>query len=223
MPLPNITREWRLARESIRIPLSLGRLARLPRGNGQTIWLCPGLGAPEVSMEPVRRVLLRKGYTAEHWGLGANRGNVEAYVDTLGRRLDALDAGQRVFIVGWSLGGVIARELAREHPSKVGGVITYGTPVIGGPSYTAAAFTYSRSERQRIHRLVRARQRTNPIKVPVAAIYTPLDSVVSWPACIDRDTPNIVHYEVRSTHFSMAIDPSVWEVVLNELARMSEL
>lgn len=221
MGFPDLSAEWRLVRETVRLGFSLPRLARAPRGHNEPVLLIPGFQAPELSMQPLRRLLRVRGYDAQHWGLGVNRGDVEGYVERLVPRLRQLahsHAGERVALVGWSLGGVIARELARENPTLVSTVVTYGTPVVGGPVYTAAARAYRPEERERIRELVRERDTRHPIETPIAAIFTRGDTIVSWPACIDRNNPQVTHFEVRSTHFSMGLDPAVWEIVLLRLA-----
>jgi len=223
MGFPDLSAEWRLARESVRLALSLPRLARGPRGQGEPVLLIPGFQAPELSMQPLLRMLRFKNYQAMHWGQGTNRGDVERYVDALRLRLDELaehSGHEQIALVGWSLGGVIAREVAREVPQRVSTVVTYGSPVIGGPLYTAAARAYPAAERERINALVRERNLSHPIERPIAAIFTRQDTIVSWPACIDRHSPDVTHFEVKSTHFSMGLDPTVWEIVLKRLAEV---
>ncbi len=70
----------------------------------------------------------------------------------------------------------------------------------------------------RIKAIIAERDRRQPIGAPIAAVFSRRDSIVSWPACIDRVNPNVTHYEVDATHFSMGVDPSVWRVVLERLA-----
>ena len=131
-----------------RVPLDLARLclalaapSRPPIGSGMPVVLVPGWRFGEASVEPLRRYLARRGFRAQHWGNGVNRGKVERdtrrLLDTT--RAVAAGAGQPVNLVGWSLGGVVAREVARIAPDAVRAVFTYGTPVIGGPKYTLAA------------------------------------------------------------------------------------
>jgi pimeloyl-ACP methyl ester carboxylesterase len=156
--------------------------------------------------------------SAEHWGLGTNHGDPEADSEALVARLAADgDDAATVTLVGWSLGGVIAREVARQAPHRVARVITYGTPVVGGPTYTPAAGVYGEAECRRIRRRVDELDAESPITTPISAIFTRNDSVVSWPACIDRRSPNVRHFEVRSTHISMGFDPDVWTLVLEQL------
>ena len=213
--------ELKGAREAWRLPLALRRLSRLPKGDGSQVILIPGWMAPEESMAALRWFLRRQDYDARYWGLGVNRGNPESDSEILVEQVAALvaETGQKVTLVGWSLGGVIARETARQLPEGVLQVITYGTPVIGGPTFTPAAKTYGESECQRISELIVEMDEQMPITTPISSIFTRNDRVVSWPACIDRSSPNVTHYEVRSTHISMGFDPDVWRIILECLGR----
>jgi pimeloyl-ACP methyl ester carboxylesterase len=216
---PDLRGEWRLGREAVRLALAGRAFTRAPHGRGEPVLLVPGWQAPEASLAPLRLLLRRKGYDATPWGLGVNRGQVEAYLEQLVPRLLQLaDAhGGPVALVGWSLGGVISRELARECPGAVSCVATFGTPVIGGPTFTVGARAYGPEECERIARVTEERLVAAPLALPLAVIFSRLDTIVSWPACIDRVSPRAVHYEVQSTHLSMGIDPAVWTVILEHL------
>jgi pimeloyl-ACP methyl ester carboxylesterase len=146
---PDLRREWRIAREALHLALATPALALAPRGDGQPVMLTPGWMAPQTSMEALRRFLRRKGYHATHWGLGTNRGAVADYLERLipAVRARADAEGTPVALVGWSLGGVISREIAREVPDEVSCVVTFGSPVVGGPVYTATANRWSDERR----------------------------------------------------------------------------
>lgn len=170
-------------------------------------------------MAPIRRYLRWLGHDARTWGLGTNMGDPQRDAELMAASVSRLaeEAGRPVALVGWSLGGVIAREVARRDPHVVSQVITYGTPVVGGPNHTVAARTYEPAERDRVERLIEEVNAADPIRVPVTTIFTRRDGVVSWPACIDRTTPGVRHVEVRSTHIGLGIDPDVWWVVAGAL------
>lgn len=216
---PDLRQEWRIARETAHLALATPSLALAPRGNGEPVMLSPGWQAPQSSMEPLRRFLARKGFHATHWGQGRNSGDVTAYLHTLipAVRARAKAEGCPVALVGWSLGGVISREIAREASDAVSCVITLGSPVVGGPVYTATAGRMSEMDRVRVLARIAERERGRLITVPMATIFSRLDSIVDWPACIDRYSPRAIHYEVKSTHLSMGLDPVVWRVVLDTL------
>ena len=173
-----------------------------------------------ISGAPLRAYLRRLGYDARGWGFGTNTGDPRRDADRLARRvLELVDAdGSPVSLVGWSLGGVIAREVARLHPEAVDRVITYGTPV-GGPRYTTVARAYRRGPDDGGHRESRRLDESNPIRVPLTILFSRQDGVVSWQSCIDHASPSAEHVEIRSTHLGMGFDPDVWAIVADRLAR----
>ena len=185
------------------------RLARAPRGQAPVIVL-PGFGADDLSTVPLRSFLRRLGHEVEDWALGRNGGDVEALLPKVTERARIL--GERreepVHLIGQSLGGVLARELARDQPELVAQVITLGTPVVGGPSHTRVGFAYDAAEQARIGAAIRQRNRI-PIRVPLTAVYSRRDGIVAWEACIDQDNPHVEHIEVSSSHLGMGIDPTV--------------
>jgi pimeloyl-ACP methyl ester carboxylesterase len=192
----------------------------MPRGSGSPVLLIPGWKAPEATMGPLRRYLAWLGHDARHWGLGRNRGRPEADTELLAERVEALarKASRPVALVGWSLGGVIARETARLVPRSVSQVITYGSPVVGGPTHTVAASRWGREASERASRRIAALDLETPLRLPVTAIFSRSDELVSWPSCIDRVSPEVRHFEVWSTHVGMGVDPAVWTVIARRLA-----
>lgn len=221
---PAMSRLWREVQAAptiLRIPAARRRLARAPRGDGHVLIDVPGWKAPEATGAPLRRYLRRQGYDARGWGLGVNTGTPEADALLLAERVVELAAGgSTVSLVGWSLGGVIVREVARQHPGSVRQVLTYGTPVIGGPTFTIGARSFGRSENERIAALNEQLDRDQPISTPLTVIFTRRDNVVRWQACLDHSSPDVQHFEVRSTHIGLTVDPDVWEVVAHRLAEV---
>ena len=208
-------------REAYRLALAFRELSRLPRGNQDPVILIPGWKAPQQTMWPLLRFLRGRNYDAHYWGLGTNDGNPESDSEILAEKvqLQASETGTKVALVGWSLGGVVARETARLAPASVSQVITYGTPVVGGPTFTPAAQVYGESECRRISERIIELDEQMPITVPITAIFTRRDKLVSWPACIDSVSPFVTHYEVSSTHVSMGFDPDVWQIVVESLQK----
>jgi pimeloyl-ACP methyl ester carboxylesterase len=204
-----------------RLLLGSPRLARAPRGDGGPVVDIPGWRAPESSMAPLRAYLRRLGHDARTWGFGTNLGNPQRDAERMARSVADLSAetGRRVGLVGWSLGGVIAREVAREVPEHVSCVITYGTPIVGGPMHTVAAGSYEPGFGDQVDGILDELNASRPIRVPILSIFSRRDGIVSWPACIDRASPNVRHVEVNSTHLGLGIDPDVWLLVARELAR----
>lgn len=209
-----------ILREPLRLAARTPGLVRAPRGDGRLTVTIPGWFAPESSLAPIRGFLARTGHDARSWGLGVIRNDVEAmrdrFIDRLERQVDA--AQRPAHLVGWSLGGVIARETARDRPDLVHRVVTFGTPAVGGPTFTAGADRLGPDECRRIEALQTELDETNPIATPITAIYTRRDGVVDWRACIDRYSTNVDHVEVRSTHVGLGLDPDVWLTTARALA-----
>ena len=205
--------------------LELGRLAlhgpellAAPRGDVPVVVL-PGFRADDYSTLPLRSFLRRLGHEVEGWELGRNGGNVEALLPRVEQRVRDLAArrGEPVALIGQSLGGVLAREIARDDPKLVARVLTLGTPIVGGPSYTRVASAYDPRELERITAAIEDRNRL-PIDVPVTAVYSRRDGIVAWQACIDRHNSHVEHVEVTSSHLGMGLDPRVWMLAARRLA-----
>jgi pimeloyl-ACP methyl ester carboxylesterase len=213
------------ARGFLEFPRLLARfphLAKQPGGAGERILVLPGYGAGDGSTAVLRAYLGYLGYRPRGWGLGRNRGDVPELIPLVIAKLQALVAreGAPIGIIGWSLGGVIAREAARECPEAVTQLITLGSPVVGGPKYTAVAEVYRRQgvDLDAIEVEIEARN-VRPIETPVTAVYTRSDAVVAWRACIDRHSKNVDHVEVGTTHLGLGFSPEVYQIIAQRLAR----
>ena len=203
-----------------RLAGALPRLLTASRGDGHTVVDIPGWKAPELSGAAMRTYLRALGYDARGWGFGTNTGDPRRDVQRLTERVLELaeEGGSQVSLVGWSLGGVIAREVARRRPDAVRRVITYGTPVVGGPRFTAVARAYDAGTSTAAEAVAERLDAASPIQVPLTVVYTRRDGIVAWQACIDRSSPYAEHVEVASTHIGMGVDPDVWGVVADRLA-----
>lgn len=205
----------------VQIPLLLAQfpwLALAPRGRGRVlVW--PGFGASNASTLPIRNYLSYLGYEVEGWPLGRNNGDVLAMLAALTETLEDDSSAEPVTLVGWSLGGYLAREVARDCPDRVRRVVTLGSPVVGGPKYTAVApmFAGDGTSLDEIEALVEARYE-KPLRVPVTAIYSKADGVVAWQACIDERSPGVEHVEVLSSHAGLGVSGAAFRVLAERLA-----
>ena len=207
--------------EFTRLFVACPALALQSRGSGEPVMVLPGLGASNSSTFLLRRYLSWLGYSVEGWELGRNSGNVEQLLPQVAEHVQEVHkkTGLKVNLVGWSLGGVLAREVARDNPAIVRQVVTMGSPVVGGPKYTVFGNLY----RQRgvdvdaIEATVAARE-SNPIRVPVTSIYSKNDGIVGWQASIDRHSPQVDNIKVCATHLGLGISPDVFKILARKLA-----
>jgi len=156
------------------------------------------------------------------WQLGRNVGPTARVLDGLPLGLAGLAGrtGGPVSVIGWSLGGIYARELARDHPESVRRVITLGSPfALTDPRQSRADGPYRRRAAQHATgRVPTWEQLARPITVPSTAIYSRLDGIVSWQTCIEPPTVMHENVEVRCGHLGFGVDPATLWVIADRLA-----
>ncbi|MBL8276594.1 MAG: alpha/beta fold hydrolase [Pelomonas sp.] len=218
-----------LASEPLRATLeavqALGRWNTAPRqvGRDHTVVLFPGLGTDGLTLWPLRRHLTRSGFRALDWGQGLNtgpRGDVDAWLDELAEAVHARVAPAReVSLVGWSLGGFYARELAKRWPERVHHVVTIGTPFNGSVDDTNVGWLFRLLNGQRPPNEAELRARlAEPPPVPTISLYSRRDGVVAWQACRHaRGYPLARDIEVQASHMGMGWAPEVLERVTSVL------
>jgi pimeloyl-ACP methyl ester carboxylesterase len=220
-PLSNALRELLTPIEFARLLLLWWTLPFNLRGEGREVLLLPGLGGSERSMIVIREYLRVLGYVPYDWGLGRNDGRVMDKLPQVAElvRARAREAGQPIALIGWSLGGYLAREAARDNPTDVSQVITLGSPLVGGPKYTTTARFFDRRglDHDKIEARIAERYRT-PLAVPVTSIYSKGDGIVSWQASVDEWSPDAENIEVSTTHFGFGISKEVLTLIAQRLA-----
>lgn len=205
------------------LPLAAPWLATAPRGDGHGVLVLPGLLGTDTSTALLRQFAQWLGYTVQGWNLGRNLGPTDAVLDELPRILAELAdrTGGLVSVIGWSLGGIYARELARQQPAQVRQVITLGSPfAITDPRQSRADGVYQR--RSHLHasevRLPTREHVSQPIGVPSTAVYSRRDGIVSWEACVEQDTALHENVEVRCAHLGFGADPATLWLIADRLA-----
>lgn len=187
------------------------------KGQGEPVMVLPGFMADDSSTIILRGFLRSIGYRVYAWKGGVNRGRMLDHLPgTIQRVAGIAEAtGQAVRLVGWSRGGILAREVARDRPDLVDRVVTIGSPIKGGMSVSSIA-RWVRQETgmqpDQINNILRERNR-HPIEVPVRAIYSRTDGVVAWKACIDDRTLDVEHHEIRGSHTGMGTNVEVFRLV----------
>ncbi|MEO6897569.1 MAG: alpha/beta hydrolase [Caldimonas sp.] len=211
-----------------RAPMELASLVaswpwmrRLPRGDGHPVLVFPGMGANDTTTVPLRRFLRELGYATSAWGQGLNVGPRPGVLERAADDLRALaeQHGQPVSLVGWSLGGIYARELAKLHPGQVRSVITLGTPFTGHPKATNAWRIYELLSRSKIgDGDGMARIRGEP-PVPTTSIFSRSDGIVSWHCSLNAPSPIAENIEVPASHVGLGMNPLALYAVADRLAQ----
>lgn len=198
-------------------------LARGPRGDGHSVLVLPGALGGDVSTLALRTYLTWLNYSVSGWGLGVNVGPTEAVVSGLRARLEQLadTSGQRVSVIGWSLGGIYAHELARRAPGSVRQVVTLGSPIRLARRGHATSRLFDRYSHLQIAPSVAARpwSEAGRLRVPATAVYTRNDGVVNWRSCLLRAGKNRENIEVFGSHSGLAHNPTVLHVLADRLAQ----
>lgn len=196
-------------------------MPELERGDGHRVLVIPGFLGDDLSVKPLCKALNSTGYHCESWGLGRNMGMSRELGLALTEKLDQsyAQSGQRVSLVGWSLGGVFARELARRQPDKVRQVITLGSPIQDSDNLTIShIFRLTNRKAPKTTPAEEKARRAAPPPVPCSAIYTRSDGVVPWKASLELERPHTRNVEVSGSHFGLPANPEVWRECARLLA-----
>ena len=197
-------------------------LTTAPRGDGHGVLVLPGLLGNDASTVVMRRYLRLLGYQVRGWSLGRNNGPTDEVLDGLPALLAAYvsETERPVSLVGWSLGGIYAREMARQHPKQVREVITLGSPFAMTDvrqSYADRAYR-RRASMHASERIPDLEHISLPIGVPSTAVYSKRDGIVSWEACIEPETELHTNVEVRCAHLGFGVDPATLWLIADRLA-----
>ena len=203
------------------LPRMLAGLGGLgPRGpeDGPPVLVIPGFLATDRTTMELRRALGRAGWRSHPWLLGLNRGARTDTMEALERRVDAIRGGDKALLVGWSLGGMFARQLAHRCPSKVRGVITLGSPFSGDlKTNTNVCELYEWIAGHDVNEPPFACLDEKP-PVPTLALWSRRDGIVAPSAARGREHERDKAVEVRAHHAAFAVDRAVVEQVVAEVA-----
>jgi pimeloyl-ACP methyl ester carboxylesterase len=200
-------------------------LRMIGRGDQHPVLILPGFMAGDPSTAPLRSVMRGQGYWVHGWQLGRNLGPTQHIVDGLVDRLTTLYERHEkpVSLVGWSLGGIYARRLARRYPHMVRQVITLGSPFRADSDTDRSAVSSLYDRLKPTHSITVDHDlpgmEAGPLAVPATAIYTRTDGVVRWWQCLESIGHERENIEVRASHIGLGFHPAVVYAVSDRLAQ----
>jgi pimeloyl-ACP methyl ester carboxylesterase len=205
------------------IPM-LGLKRCLPQGDNHPVLVFPGFLASSRSTQPLRQYLADLGYRSHRWKLGYNMGYSYKLHYGMRDRVTRLVEryGERISLIGWSLGGVYARELAREMPDIVRQVITLGSPFRGHPSSSNVYKIFNMFSEVPYEKMPYAflENMAHPPPVPTTAMYTRGDGVVAWQSTVElSDRYDVENIHVGGAHMGLGFNPRVLFALADRLAQ----
>ncbi|GJM36216.1 MAG: alpha/beta hydrolase [Saprospiraceae bacterium] len=196
-------------------------------GDGHPVLVIPGFMGSDLSTRLLRRFIRKLGYTPYAWELGRNLGDV-SQLNILKKKIEDIHAKHdaKVSLIGWSLGGVYARQLAKNNPDLIRQIITLSSPFAGIEKPNNAAWLYKlinsrRTMAEKDEKWVE--DIASPASVPTTAIYSKEDGIVPWQTCMEQKVDKIhQNIEVKGGHIGLAYNPSVWLIVEDRLQYSQE-
>ena len=201
----------------------------LPEGDGHPVIIFPGLAADQRSLVPLRNCCEALGYAVYDWEQGFNvgpQGDIDEWLRNLAEHVRGVSSlhGRRVSLIGWSLGGIYAREIAKLRPALVRQVVTLGTPFAAQGAETNVAWLYRlvNGSLPFVDEQLAARLRVTP-PVPTTAVYSRTDGVVAWQACVidnaGASSAQAESVEIEGSHMGLPWNPQVLSIVADRLAQ----
>ena len=198
-------------------------LMRAPRGDGHPVLTLPGFLASDLSMAPMRRYLDQLGYNSYAWKMGRNIGGFSRIRAGLRDRLAEIyeSCGRKVSLVGWSLGGVYARDLALQAPDMVRYVVTLGSPFANDIRATNATRLYERLSGEAVGDNSELRTAiAGDLPVPTTSIYSRTDGVVNWRTCLVRPSETAENIEIHlASHIGLGVNAAALWALADRLAQ----
>ncbi len=183
----------------------------------------PGFLGSDLSTAPMRRLLRWLGHDAQGWHQGRNLSASDAVLDEALSRIRALHSqhGRKISLVGWSLGGLYARELAKRAPEAVRCVVTLGSPFAGPTTTTATPVRnlYERLNAQRPTARISRDDLREPPPVPTTSIYSRTDGIVAWPSSVEVAGERSESIELVASHAGLGVNPLALYALADRLAQ----
>ncbi len=193
--------------------------ADAPRGHGEPVLVLPGLLSGDRTTARLREFLTGIGYRVETADILVNMGPTRGILAKMESRLTRLhdDAGMPVALVGVSLGGILARQLARQHPARVRAVVTLCSPIRVPVMTPLQPFAEALSPFHQTEWLMQRDRIADPLGVPVTAIYTEDDGILDWRQCLQDESAAARNVRVRGAHLSIGSNPEAQRAVAQAL------
>ena len=221
------------AMEALRVGIEIASLmaaspflARSPRGDGHGVLVLPGFATDDHATALLRAFLRIIGYDVHPWRLGWNLDHrtVGANGEHVARQIDriVMATGRKVSLVGWSLGGIIAREAARRDPDAVRQVVTMGSPFRGNPHANRVGQLYEHLTGNKVESPASKRRfeaGPQPLPVPSTSIYSRSDGVAAWENCVAIEDHQSENVEIHASHMGMVVNPVVFHILADRLSQ----
>ena len=214
--------------ETVTLPLLKHSQHMHPLGNGEPVLVIPGFLADDHSTKSLRNYLSSIGYNVHGWSLGTNKGARDELFEQCLIRIGELHEqyGQKISIIGQSLGGIFARELAKLSP-HISKVICLGTPADrrhGNPSRISALYDLMNPETEENSTEELVQQVSEAPKVPCTMVFSKEDGVVSWQACTQKDPIDDTSENIRvyGSHGGMGFNAAIYYLIADRLAQKCE-
>jgi pimeloyl-ACP methyl ester carboxylesterase len=183
----------------------IGHLEARGPVDGPPALVIPGFIANDRTTMELRRALAAAGWRVHPWNHGWNMGARADTIERLGKRLEEISPDRPVLVVGWSLGGVYARELGRAHPDKVRAVVTLGSPFSGDPHSKNVWKLYEWIAGHPVDAPPIERNPTKP-PVPCLTIWSPRDGIISPRSAsgLPEESDRIVEFDCNHMAFGVS-------------------
>lgn len=198
-------------------------------GECHPVIIFPGLATNGAAVAPLRKFCESRGHPAFDWGKGLNTGPsgnliqwMNELADHTAQLLNSYNAPAT--LIGWSLGGLYAREVAKLLAPQVRQVITLGTPFNAEADHTRVGSLYRLLNGTKANFDANlSRQLQTPPPVPTTSIYSRSDGIVAWETCCHAfSTRRVEDIEIKSSHIGMGWNPAVLEVIADRLAQKTD-
>ncbi len=187
-------------------------------GDGHTVIVFPGFMASDRTTSRLRRSLQAAGFDVHGWGLGRNRGIKPDTLDRIANQIEGRGFSRPVTLIGWSLGGLVAREYAKRFPNQVSRVITLGSPFSGSPRANNAWRIYEMIARHKVDAPPIDTVLAEKPQARTIAFWSANDGVVAPNSACGNDGERDHHVELDCTHMAFVADPRAIRSIIKAVA-----